>query len=98
MSERISRKTLEEVFETFTDVAKRAGFDTEGWHLQIGSKINGNSFRHYTHKMWDGSIGSGGRDTEFRSFLGWTHREAYDVLSTRIDTLRAVLDVRRGES
>jgi hypothetical protein len=96
MAERYTRKDVEEVFATFVDVATRAGFDTEGWHVVIGSKINGNSFRHYTHK-WRGVIGTGSCDTEFRSFLGWTCREAYDVLSTRIDTLRATLDMQREQ-
>jgi hypothetical protein len=94
VSDRITRKTLEAVYATFVDVAKRAGFDTDGWRLEIGSRLNGNSFRHYTHKYPDGSMGSGQCNTEFRSFLGWTCREAYDVLSTRIDALRAVAEVR----
>lgn len=90
MSQRYTRKDVEAVFATFVEVSRRAGFDVEGWFVVIGSKTMGNTFEHRTHKGPDGVISSGWSSPPFRTFLGWTCREAYDTLSTRIDTLSAL--------
>lgn len=92
MSQRYTRKTVEAVFATFIDVAKRRGFDTTGWFLVCGGgpASNARNWEHRSTRDLRGEDGTGWCETEFRSFLGLTPREAYDTLSTRIDTLTAV--------
>lgn len=94
MPERYTAKDVQETFKAFAEVAHRAGFDTEHWVLTEGDSYK--SWQHYTRTSTpDGSIGSGLSGTEFRSHLGSTTREAYQTLSTRIDTLTAVAELQR---
>lgn len=98
MSERITNKTLRTLFAAFVSSAERAGFDTEHWFLEEGSVQQGRGWRHFTHKYRDGSVGSGNSLTEFRDFLGSTPRQAYETLSTRIDTLSALALLKEQSS
>jgi hypothetical protein len=92
MTERYTAKDVREIFETFVEVAGRAGFDTTGWILQTGDQ-----YRAYKHFKRD-EPGGGLWSTLFRDQLGNTAREAYQTLSTRLDTLNALADLQREQA
>lgn len=89
MTTRYTVNDVRAIFETFCELARSVGFDTEGWELEIGNSSYHRQFRHVQCGK-----SSGPSSTEFRPELGANTREAWTALSNRIDALRAFRDLR----
>jgi hypothetical protein len=93
VTERYTVNDVRGAFATFVELADSVGFDTRGWELEVGNSTYHRAYRHTRHIP--GAIGP--ETTEFRPELGGNAREAWQTLSARVDTLRAIRDLR-GET
>lgn len=85
MTDRYSVVDVRHIFATFREVADRHGFDTRLWALEEGGSYG----RHYRLITLQPATNRQGT-TEFRDDLGGSAREAYTILSTRIDVFTAI--------
>lgn len=95
MAQRFTVKDVRAALVNAACAADAVGLDTSYWHLQEGSKINGNAYRIFRRDPDSGGL----RDLGFTSgngYLGMTAREAYDALCHYQGAWWAVADARRS--
>lgn len=93
MTERYTVVDVRNAFDTFVELAGQLGFDTRFWSLEEGNSAYHRQYRHVRSGAYTGDPFT----TEFRPELGSNAREAWRTLSARIDTLRALRELR-GET
>lgn len=84
MTDRVSKKDVDNAFQAYVEECARHGFATEDLRLHHGSKTNGNSY-----KVLNRALRAPGVDT--MGFIGWTRREARETLYT---ITRVMADIR----